>query len=211
MEAKIFTAQGEEKGSLALKDSVFGLKPVPELLNEVLKAYLANQRRGTAATKTRGFVSGGGRKPWRQKGTGRARAGSTRSPIWIGGGVTFGPRNIRNFSQRMPRKMVQQSIFMALSRKVKDKKLIIVDSFPFSKVKTKDIQAFLENLPIEEGKVLIILAKTNAFLELSAANLKYLTILQAQNINLIDILKNDYLVTDKEGINSIQKIFGSQK
>ena len=160
-----------------------------------------------AHTKDRGEVSGGGRKPFRQKGTGNARAGSNRSPLWIGGGRVFGPRKNRNFSKRMPQKMIQKAILAVISDKFRNKRLIVVDKFPFSQIKTKDVEIFLEKLPIEEGKILILLATTDVNLELAAANLPYLKVILLQNINLLDLLKYDYLLTDREGLKGLENIF----
>lgn len=210
MKVKVYPAQKTES-SLDIPQEIFGVKLNPNLLGQAARRQLANRRVAIAHTKNRGEVSGGGRKPFRQKGTGRARAGSSRSPIWIGGGVVFGPRNIRNFKQKLPRKMLTQAIFMALSEKLKNNKLIVVKELKLPKIATSEVQSFLEKLPIEEGSILVILGKTNVNFELSAANLGYIKVIQAQNINLLDLLKFDYLLTDIEGIKGLQKIFGSKK
>lgn len=194
-----------------VSSKVFDIAPNPKLLAQAVQKQLANRRSPIAHTKDRSEVAGGGRKPFRQKGTGRARAGSTRSPLWTGGGVTFGPRNIRNFQKRLPKKMNTKAVSVALSEKVKNQKLIVVAKFNFPKIATKQMQVFLETLPIEEGKILLVLAGTNVNLELSAANLPYIKVVQVQNLNILDILKYDYLLTDKEGIKKIEETFGRGK
>lgn len=210
MKLKIFSESKTPK-SIDVSDKIFGVKPKMALISQAVQRQLANRRREIAHTKDRSEVSGGGRKPFRQKGTGRARAGSTRSPIWIGGGVTFGPRRERNFRKRLPQKMLQKAIFMALSEKAKNHKLIVVKEFKFPKIATREVQSFLEKLPIDEGKILVVLAKTDVKTELSAANLPYIKVIQAQNLNLIDLLKHDYLLVDQEAMAAIEKIFGGGK
>ena len=210
MKVKIFPAQKTES-NINVPPEIFGIQPNSNLLAQAVQRQLASRREPIAHTKNRGEVSGGGRKPFRQKGTGRARAGSSRSPIWIGGGVTFGPRNVRNFKQKLPQKMNQKAIFMALSEKLKNNKLIVVKELKLPKIATSEVQSFLEKLPIEEGSILVILSKTNVNFELSSANLGYIKVIQVQSINLLDLLKFDYLLIDVEGIKGLQKIFGSKK
>ena len=197
--------------SMDIKSEIFAVALNQNLLAQVVRAQQANHRRAIAHTKTRGEVSGGGRKPFKQKGTGNARAGSTRSPLWIGGGITFGPRNVRNFSKRLPQKMLQKAIFMALSEKIKNNKFIVTETLKLAKISTKEVQSFLEKLPIEEGKILTILSETNVNFELSVANLSYLKVIQAQNINILDILKYDYILTDVAGVEALEKIFAGRK
>ncbi len=182
-----------------------------KLIAQAVLANLSNRRRPIAHTKDRGEVSGGGRKPWRQKGTGRARAGSSRSPIWVGGGVTFGPRKNRNFNQRLPKLMAKKAMQAALAQKIKENKFIVVSEFVFKEIKTSQIQVFLEKLPIEEGRILLILAKTNPRVELSAANLKYIKAVQVDGLRLIDILNYDYILTDKEGLKKIEDAFSASE
>lgn len=191
-----------------LQDKIFKVPEKPQLITQVIQAQLANRRKAIAHTKDRGDVSGGGRKPFRQKGTGNARAGSTRSPLWRGGGVVFGPRNNRNFSKRVPRRMANLALKMALSEKVKNNQLVIVSKLDLAEPKTRLIQAFLEKLPIEEGSILIIVAKTNVNLELASANLKFIKVVPTSGLNLIDVLKSDYLVIDEEGLETIEKALG---
>lgn len=208
MKIKVITAKTAK--TMDASNTIFDVAINSNLISQAARRQLANRRNAIAHTKTRGEVSGGGKKPWKQKGTGRARAGSSRSPIWIGGGITFGPRKTRNFSQKLPQKMRQKAIYMALSEKNKNHKLIVVESLQFSKIATSAMQSFLEKLPIEEGKILIILDKTNVNVELSAANVPYTKVIQAQNINILDLLKFDYIVTDMAGVKAIQTIFGAK-
>lgn len=207
MKIKVFDQSGKAGKDIEVSSAVFDVALSPPLISQVVQTQLANRRRAIAHTKDRGEVSGGGRKPWRQKGTGSARAGSSRSPLWRGGGITFGPRNTRNYQKRLPHKMAAKALKMALSEKAKDKKIIVVSSFSFEKASTSQMQDFLEALPIEEGKILIVLSKTNVNLELSAANLKYLKTVLVDGLNLVDILNYDYLVTDKDGVKAIEKRF----
>lgn len=207
MKIKVISDKKTEK-NIDIASEIFAVTLNQNLLAQVVQTQMANRRRAIAHTKTRGEVSGGGRKPFKQKGTGNARAGSTRSPLWVGGGITFGPRNVRNFSKRLPQKMLQKAIFMAFSDKIKNNKFIVTENLELAKIGTKEVQSFLEKLPIKEGKILVILAKTNINFELSSANLPFLKVIQAQNINILDILKFDYILTDIAGIEALQKIFG---
>lgn len=209
MKVKVFASRGQKTTDLEIP-GMLDIKINHNLIAQAVQRNMSNRRRVIAFTKDRGEVSGGGAKPFRQKGTGRARAGSSRSPIWIGGGVTFGPRK-RNFSKVLPRKMLQKSILMALAEKLKNNRLIVVSEFKFPKVSTKQIQQFLEKLPFEEGKILIVLAKTCVNLELSVANLPYIKIILVQNLNLFDLLKYDYLLTDTKGLEAIFKVFLRRK
>lgn len=208
MKVKVYPTRGKTETSLDLQDKIFKVEEKPQLITQVIQAQLANRRKAIAHTKDRGEVSGGGRKPFRQKGTGNARAGSTRSPLWRGGGVVFGPRNNRNFSKRVPRRMANLALKMALSEKVKNNQLIIVSKLDLAEPKTRLIQAFLEKLPIEEGSILITVAKTNVNLELASANLKFIRVVPTSGLNLLDILKSDYLLTDEEGLAEIEKALG---
>ena len=214
MKVKVFGTSQKSTGStreVELSSAVFGQKTNSKIISQTVQAQLGNRRKPIANTKTRGEVQGGGRKPWRQKGTGNARAGSNRSPIWRGGGITFGPRKTRNFSKKLPKKMASYALKIALSEKAKDKKLIVVSSFAFKEISTSKVQDFLEKLPIEEGKILVVLAETDVNLELSAANLKYIKTVLTQGLNLIDLLYYDYLLTDKDGLKAIENKFKGLK
>ncbi len=208
MKLKLYPLKGKTEQTLEVKDKIFKVEEKPKLLAQVIQSQLANRRRVIAHTKDRGEVSGGGRKPYRQKGTGNARAGSTRSPLWKGGGVVFGPKNIRNFSKRIPRRMASVALKMSLSEKIKNNRFMVVDNLNLSEPKTRLVQAFLEKLPIEEGRILISVAKTNLNLELASANLGFIKVVPTAGLNLLDVLKSDYLITDKDGLRAIEEVLG---
>jgi large subunit ribosomal protein L4 len=207
---KIYNLKGESQKEYQLSPAVFGVKENPNLISQAALAQLANRRRAIAHAKNRGEVSGGGKKPFKQKGTGNARAGSTRSPLWIGGGVTFGPRNSRNFAKRLPDKMKTAAIKMLLSKKAATKKLVVLDSFALPEISTKKVRAILEKLPIEEGRILVVLPKLEATTELSMANIPYIKLSKTVNLNVFDLAKYDYLVTTLEGLKDIEKIFSEK-
>lgn len=211
MKVKIYNRQGKTSSQMDLPGEIFNVTGSNVLLGQVVRVYLANRRKVIASTKDRSQVAGGGRKPYRQKGTGSARAGSIRSPLWRKGGITFGPNKERNYTLKMNKKMSKKAIKMALSEKINSKKLIIVSQLNFDKIKTAQVVDLLEKLPIQEGKILIVLAKTNANLELSAANLPYLKIIQLSGLNLIDLLKYDYVITDKEGAKGLIQVLSSKE
>ena len=211
MKLNIISLKEGNAKSLELDNDIFGLKPSQDLITQVVTTYSANLRRPVAHTKNRGEVSGGGRKPWRQKGTGNARAGSTRSPLWRGGGVTFGPRNTSNYSKRLNRKMAATALKMVLSAKIAEKKLIVTDSLSVKEISTKKFEKLLFNLPIEEGSILLVLAKTDVNLELSCKNLPYLKTVQVSGLHLIDIINYDYLVTNTDGIKAIENMFKNKE
>jgi len=164
-----------------------------------------------AHTKTRGEVRGGGRKPWRQKGTGRARHGSTRSPIWVGGGVTFGPRSERNFEVKLNRKTRVAAIRMALTEKVADGKLIVLESLAFPEYKTKRMAGIMGKLPTVGRKTLLVLPVSDGKVSKSAANIPAVTTRNAGNLNVIDLVNNSALLTTREGVKRIEGIYGPKK
>ena len=174
-----------------LNDAIFGAKARPHLLHQAVVMQLANRRAGTAATKTKGFVRGGGKKPWKQKGTGRARAGSIRSPIWVGGGTVFGPTP-RDYSYRMPRTARREALLSALSVKNRDGKLIVVDKFSLEAAKTKIMAQALAELKVTSA--LIVIAGADATIERSARNLPKIKVLRVEGVNVYDLLRYDHLV-----------------
>lgn len=205
----VYNMQGEKTSSLTLDERIFKHKPKMNLLHQVVTSQLANSRKPYAHTKTRGEVSGGGIKPWKQKGTGRARAGSSRSPIWIGGGVTFGPRKKRNYLQKTNKKVKKIALTMALSVAYQDKKIIIVDKIHFDKIKTKQAENFLQKLPIKEGTILMIVSESEQNLLLSTRNLSYLKTINSNCLNVLDIIKHDWIVIEREAFAKIEKnLFG---
>ena len=175
----------------ALNEAIFGAKTRSHLLHQAVVMQLANRRAGSAATKSKGFVRGGGKKPWRQKGTGRARAGSIRSPIWVGGGTTFGPQP-RDYSYRMPRTARREALLSALSLKNRDGKIIIVDKFELDEVKTKLMVRALAELKVDSA--LLVIPKSDVKIERSARNLPKVKVLRVEGLNVYDLLRYEHLI-----------------
>jgi len=174
-----------------LNEAIFGARTRAHLLHQAVLMQLANRRAGTAATKSKGFVRGGGKKPWRQKGTGRARAGSIRSPIWVGGGTTFGPQP-RDYSYRMPRTARREALLSALSLKNRDGKIVVVDRFELDHAKTKLMVQALAELRVQSA--LIIIAQSDAKIERSARNLPKVKVLRVEGLNVYDLLRYEHLI-----------------
>jgi large subunit ribosomal protein L4 len=202
----VHNMSGEKVEEAELRDDIFAVPINGPVMHQALVRQLANARLGTHKTKTRGEVSGGGRKPWRQKGTGRARHGSIREPQWRGGGIVFGPRP-RGYRQKMPRKMRRLALKSALSVKVADGQIMVLDALEMPKPKTRDMEAILDNLDIYDT-VLILLPERNTNVEKSANNLPYVKTLQAQYLNVRDILGYDYLIMPLEALKVIETILG---
>jgi len=174
-----------------LNEAIFGARTRPHLLHQAVVMQLANRRAGSAATKTKGFVSGGGKKPWRQKGTGRARSGSIRSPIWVGGGTVFGPQP-RDYSYRLPRKARREALLSALSSKNRDGKIIVVDKLVLDAPKSKlMVQALVE---LKVTSALIVIPQEDAKIERSARNLPKVKVLRVEGLNVYDLLRYEHLV-----------------
>jgi large subunit ribosomal protein L4 len=190
------TTAGVDAGSVDLDDALFGIEPNVPVMHQVVTAQLAAKRAGTQSTKTRAEVSGGGAKPWKQKGTGRARAGSSRSPIWRGGGVALGPKP-RRYDQKTPKKMKRLALASALSDRAADGKVLVVDSWAFETPKTKDALAALAALGAE-GRVLVVLRPEDTNAWLSFRNLPEVHVLAAGELNTFDVLVSDVVVFSKE-------------
>jgi large subunit ribosomal protein L4 len=203
MNIDVYNQLGEKIKTMRISSQVFGIEVKPEIIHQVVVALLSNLRRSTASTKKRGEVRGGGKKPWPQKGTGRARAGSIRSPLWRGGGVVFGPTTERNYFKKVNKKVKRLALKMALSDKVNHHKLIVLDEIKLEKIKTKEMEKIMKNLPCQKNKTLLILEKKDEKIILSARNLPYVKITLADNLNLLDILKSQYLLTPESGIKKI--------
>jgi large subunit ribosomal protein L4 len=189
---KVKTATGSDSGSVELPDAVFGIEPNTAVLHQVVTAQLAARRRGTHSTKTRAEVRGGGAKPWRQKGTGRARAGSSRSPIWRGGGIALGPKP-RDYSQRTPKKMVRLALRSALSDRAAEGKVLVIDDWGIEAPRTKDAVAALEAIGAE-GKVLVVLGPDDVAVWKSFRNLPHVHLLETGQLNAYDVLCSDVVV-----------------
>jgi large subunit ribosomal protein L4 len=202
----VLNMHGEEVGDVELDPSVFAVPINVAVMHQAVKMQLANARQGTADTKTRGEVAGGAVKPWRQKGTGRARQGTIRSPLWIKGGVVFGPHP-RRYTQKMPRKMRRLALKSALAAKLLDTRLILVDELSMDEPKTRDMITILQSVGAGPS-TLILLAEPNRNVELSARNLPGIKILQANNLNVADLLNHDYLVITRSALDVICATYG---
>ncbi|HEY4513940.1 MAG TPA: 50S ribosomal protein L4 [Candidatus Paceibacterota bacterium] len=216
MEAKIYNVAGKETGKIELPDSIFGLKWNNSLMHQVVTSMQANSRQIVAHAKGRGEVRGGGRKPWRQKGTGRARHGSIRSPIWKGGGVTHGPINEKNYSRTIPKKMRAKALFTALSRKLSDGEILFVDKFSFDAPKTSEAKKLILSLSKISGFDRLASKKKNAALvaalEMTEAakksfrNMGNIEYQRISNLNPVAVLRNSYLVIEnpKESVKTLE-------
>lgn len=185
-----------------LNEAIFGAKTRAHLLHQTVVMQLANRRAGSASTKSKGFVRGGGKKPWRQKGTGRARAGSIRSPIWVGGGTTFGPQP-RDYSYRLPRTARREALLSALSLKNRDGKIIVVDKFELEEAKTKIMVKALAELKV--ASAVIVIAQSNETIERSARNLPKIKVLRVEGVNVYDLLRYDHLILTQEALQRLEE------
>ncbi len=200
----VMNMNGENVGSIELNDAVFGIEANEHVMHLAVVQYLANQRQGTQSAKTRAEVRGGGRKPWRQKGTGRARQGSTRSPQWTGGGVVFAPKP-RDYSFKLNRKVKRLALQSALSCKVAENKMIVLDELTLNEIKTKEMVKVLEN--IKCGKALIVMDSSNKNVILSARNIPDVKTASVNTINVYDLLKYNTLVVTKDAVAKIEEVY----
>ena len=201
---KVYNMEGKEVGTLELNDAVFGVEVNEHLMHLAVVGQLANKRQGTQSAKTRNEVSGGGRKPWKQKGTGHAREGSTRAAQWVGGGMIFAPKP-RDYSVKMNKKEKAAAIKSALSSRVAEEKIYVVDSLTFDEIKTKKMTAVLDSLKVE--KALVVLDKKDENVILSARNLPEVRTVMSNSINVYDILKYGSLVITKEAVAQIEEVY----
>lgn len=201
----ILNINGEKVDELVLSDNVFGAEVNEHVLYEVVKNQLANKRQGTQSAKTRSEVRGGGRKPWRQKGTGRARQGSTRSPQWVGGGIVFAPKP-RDYRYTLPKKVRRLAMKCALSSKVQNKEIIILDALNMEAPKTKEFTKILNNLKVEK-KALVVLGENNKNVIKSASNIEGVTTAQVNTINVYDILKHDAFIITKDAVEKVEEVY----
>lgn len=200
----VYNIEGKKVGSLELNDAVFGVEINEHLVHMAVVQQLANKRQGTQSAKTRAEVSGGGRKPWRQKGTGHARQGSTRAPQWKGGGVVFAPKP-RDYSFKMNKKEKALAIKSALTSRVNAEKFVVLDQISFDEIKTKKMKAVLDNFKLD--KALVVLDKKDEKVTLSARNLPKVRTVLANSINVYDILKYDTLVLTKDAVAQIEEVY----
>jgi len=215
MKTSVYNQKGEVVGDVELNPKIFEVKPNTHLLAEAVRIQLSNARQGTSNTKTRGEVRGGGKKPWKQKGTGRARAGSTRSPIWRHGGVTFGPRANQNWELKMNKKAKRLALFMSLSDKAKDKQFIVVDQITLDQPKTKLFVEWIKDLRLKINdlgrKSLLVLPKKDENLVRSSRNLQSINSVLANSLNVVDILKADSVIALKDSLGVIEKTYLKNK
>jgi large subunit ribosomal protein L4 len=213
MELKLYNQKAEEIGKIKLPTGVFGLPWNPSLIHQAITTMMTNKRAGTAHTKTRAEVRGGGRKPWRQKGLGRARVGSIRSPIWRGGGITFGPRKEKIYSQKINKKMRRKALLVALSQKARDNEILILDDLKLKTPKTKEAATILKSLSKIKGfeklsgkknAALILTKDKNENLKRAFRNLAGILLDEAGNLNLLDVLTRKYLIFSKEVVNTFK-------
>ena len=211
MKIETYNQSGEKVGQTLLPKEIFDIEINPDLVYQVAVSQMANRRKTIAHTKTREEVSGGGRKPWRQKGTGRARHGSIRSPIWRHGGVVFGPRKEKIFKKEIPKKMRRKALSMVLSAKAKENLLILLDSLKIEKAKTKLMAKIIENLKKKikdfKGSLLIALPQKEETIYRAGRNIPDVGIIEARNLNALDLLSFKYLLMPKETIKVIKETF----
>ncbi len=202
---KVLNMAGAEVGTVELKDSIFGIEPNTAVVHEVVKNHLANCRQGTQSALTRAEVSGGGKKPWRQKGTGHARQGSTRAPQWTHGGIVFAPKP-RSYSYVLNKKVKRLAMKSALSAKAAAGEIVVIDSIKLDSIKTKDFRAFLNAVKVD-GKALVVTPAKDEIIVKSARNIPGVVTSMANLINVYDILNAKYLVLDKEALAVIEEVF----
>ena len=201
----VYNVEGKKVSDVELKEEIFGIEPNETVVHNVLVNYLANQRQGTQSTKTRAEVRGGGKKPWKQKGTGRARQGSIRAPQWIKGGIALGPKP-RSYKYRVNKKEKQLAIRSLLSSKVLEKELTVVDKFDFKDIKTKQMATALTNLKVE-GKALIVLPEKNEAIQKSARNIEGVKTTSVSILNVYELLNHKNLILTVDTIKKIEEVY----
>ncbi len=201
----VMNVSGQRVGEIELNDNIFGIEPNEHVLHQAVVNYLANQRQGTQSAKTRAEVRGGGKKPWRQKGTGRARQGSTRAPQWVGGGVVFAPKP-RDYSYKLPKKVKRLAMKSAFSAKVKNSEMIILDELSMDAPKTKDMVSILNNINADK-KALIVTASKDENVVKSARNIPKVKTALVNTLNVYDILNHNTFVVTKEAVQKIEEVY----
>lgn len=203
-QVELINKENKSVGKVELPDDIFGVKVNKELLHEVVHNHLANKRQGNAATKTKGLVSGGGKKPYKQKGTGRARAGSNRSPLWRGGGTIFGPQP-RDYSYRLPKKAKWLALSSALAAKFADNEVVIIDDLSLNEPKTKAVKSMLKGLGLDN--VLIVVPEKNGNLELAARNIPRVNIARVSELNVYSILAHKKILILKDAVERLKEVY----
>ncbi len=203
MELQVLNNQGKKTSTIKVDEAIFGLTPNKDAVHRSVLSEMANSRQGTHSTKSRGMVRGGGKKPWKQKGRGVARAGTNRSPIWRGGGTVFGPEP-HKYEYNLPKKIKRLARKSVLSQKIKDEKLIVIDDFNVKKIKTKKVCQLLKKLKID-GKVLFLSSDIDDNLFLSLRNIPNIALLKAINASTYDLIDSDFILIDKKGLESLNE------
>lgn len=203
----VYNKEGKKEGQTRLPKEIFDVKMNPDLVWQVVLVQMANRKQITAHTKDRSEVRGGGRKPWRQKGTGRARHGSIRSPLWRGGGVTFGPRKEKILEKKIPKKMRRKALFMVLSAKVKDNEMVVIDDLELKVPKTKPMAELLKKIFPDKISAIFALAEKNENVYKSLRNIPKIKVMEVRELNVLDLLNYRHLVLEKEAINKIKETF----
>ena len=203
MELQVLNNQGKKTSTIKVDEAIFGLTPNKDAVHRSVLSEMANSRQGTHSTKSRGMVRGGGKKPWKQKGRGVARAGTNRSPIWRGGGTVFGPEP-HKYEYNLPKKIKRLARKSVLSQKIKDKKLIVIDDFNVKKIKTKKVCQLLKKLKID-GKVLFLSSDIDDNLFLSLRNIPNIALLKAINASTYDLIDSDFILIDRKGLESLNE------
>jgi large subunit ribosomal protein L4 len=206
MKIDLYQQSGEKKGTVEVSDLMFASKVNEELMRLSLLRQLSNARQSNAHVKTRAEVRGGGKKPWKQKGTGRARVGSTRNPVWRGGGVVFGPRNVRNYEKMMPKKARRQALFSGLSQKASEKSVFALDKFDIKTPKTKDFAELVKKLPVERS-LLVVIGERDVKLEKSISNLPNVKTILVDYLNLHDLLKYEKVMFMQSALKKAEQLF----
>ena len=204
LKVKVYNQEGAEVKDLELNEAVFGIEPNEAIVHSVLVNYLANQRQGTQSTKTRAEVSGGGRKPWRQKGTGRARQGSIRAPQWIKGGIALGPKP-RSYRYSIPKKVKQLAFKSVLTSKLQEGKLVVLDKLNLDEIKTKAMLKVLDNIKVNNA--LVMLDEKNLNVQASARNIEGVKTTLVNTMNIFDLLKYDSLVVTKDAVKKLEEVY----
>lgn len=211
MKTDIYNIKGEKKEKIELPKEIFEVEMNSDLVYQIVSSQTSNRRKKIAKTKDRSEVSGGGKKPWAQKGTGRARHGSSRSPIWVGGGVTFGPNLKKNFKRVVPKKMRRKALFMVLSAKAKENSVLVIENMNIEKPKTKPMFDLFTKICLKNGSALVVLPKNDANLIKSIRNIEKTKVMQAKDLNVLDVLNYKHLVMPEDSIKVIKEVFAKEE
>lgn len=207
MNVAVLNNKGEKVKEITLPKEVFEIPWNSDLVHQVVRSHMANRRVAIAHTKGRGDVRGGGKKPWRQKGTGRARHGSRRSPLWVGGGVTFGPTSERNFKQKINKKMNRKALLAVMSRKAKDREVLVLDALSLKTTKTKEMASLLKQLPLPRLNALVAIPSHDPHVERASRNIPRVTVMSASQLSVLDLLNHKYFIFPEASLEVFKKTF----